>query len=92
MRLSVDDDFEGGQWIGGEFFYRSKRQKTVQSAEDKLYGVFGAADSSDEEAGGGGGGGRSHRKKERSNFSKPVAFVSTGKVGCLGKGGLVLGG
>lgn len=26
-RLDVENDFEGGEWIGGEFFYQNKRQK-----------------------------------------------------------------
>lgn len=76
VRLNVDDDYEGGQWIGGEFFYRSKRQKTAQTKDQKILGVFAAEDSSDEDR----KGGRSSRKKEKMNYSKPVNFVSTGKV------------
>eukprot|EP00955_Chlamydomonas_euryale_P090447 364543-Chlamydomonas_euryale.AAC.1 len=26
-RFDVENDFEGGQWIGGEFYYQNKRQK-----------------------------------------------------------------
>lgn len=76
VRLNVDDDYEGGQWIGGEFFYRSKRQKTTQTKDQKIFGVFAGEDSSDEDR----KGGKFSRKKEKMNYSKPVNFVSTGKV------------
>lgn len=39
-RFDVDNDFEGGEVIGGEFFYRSRRQKQQQTKEDQIYGVF----------------------------------------------------
>lgn len=29
-RFDVDNDFEGGQWIGGEFFHSGKRRKRQQ--------------------------------------------------------------
>ncbi|GMH41867.1 hypothetical protein BSKO_09777 [Bryopsis sp. KO-2023] len=73
VRLNMDNDYEGGEWIGGEFFYRSKRQKT-QTEDDKLYGVFAGNDSSDDERRGRG------PRKPLANYSKPVAFVSTGRM------------
>lgn len=39
-RFDVEADFEGGEWIGGEFFHRGKKQKRQQTAEDRLYGIF----------------------------------------------------
>ena len=36
-RLDAEGDFEGGEWIGGEFVYRSKRRKAQQTADDRLY-------------------------------------------------------
>lgn len=72
-RFDVDNDFEGGEWIGGEFFYRNKRQKKQQTEEDRIYGVF-AENSSDDEDGRRGqrGGGA------KADLTKPVAFVSKG--------------
>lgn len=72
-RFDVDNDFEGGEWIGGEFFYRNKRQKRQQTEEDRIYGVF-AENSSDEE------GGRRGRRGDgtKADLTKPVAFVSKG--------------
>jgi tuftelin-interacting protein 11 len=29
-RFDVDNDYEGGQWIGGEFFHAGKRRKRQQ--------------------------------------------------------------
>lgn len=76
-RFGLDNDYEGGEWIGGEFFYRSKRQKRQQTSEDRLYGIFAGEDSDEEETRGRGGrrGGSS-----RTDFTKPVSFVSHGQV------------
>ena len=39
-RLDMDADYEGGEFIGGEFFHRGKRQRKQQTAEERIYGVF----------------------------------------------------
>lgn len=39
-RFDVDADYEGGEWIGGEFYHRGKKQKRQQTKEDQIYGVF----------------------------------------------------
>ncbi len=39
-RFDVDNDYEGGEYIEGEYFYRNKRFKKQQTAEDRIYGVF----------------------------------------------------
>ncbi|PRW56706.1 septin and tuftelin-interacting 1-like protein 1 [Chlorella sorokiniana] len=76
-RFDVDADFEGGEWIGGEFFHRGKKQKRQQTAEDRLYGIF-AEDSDDEyDRRRGGPGGRGGK---RADYSKPVSFVGGGVV------------
>lgn len=77
-RFDVDNDFEGGQWIGGEYFYDQKVKKRQQTRDDAIYGIF-ASDSDDSE------GGRRGRKRDRGggdrgDLTKPVAFVSTGQV------------
>ncbi len=73
-RLDMEADFEGGQFIDGEFYYASKRQKRQQTKEDQLFGVFNESDSDGEhrQRGGLGGG--------RKDYTKPVGFVSSGIV------------
>ena len=39
-RFDVENDFEGGEWIGGEFFHRGKRQRQSQTKEQAIYGSF----------------------------------------------------
>lgn len=78
-RFGMDNDYEGGQWIGDEFYYRSRKEKKrVQTKDDVLYGVFASGDSdSDYE------GSSKKRKKNLStkpDLTKPVNFVSTGTV------------
>lgn len=77
MAFTAENDFEGGQWIGGEFYARSdKRGSHRQTKEDQLYGVF--ADDSDEESAR-----FRERKKDRrqgggkgGDLTKPLNFVS----------------
>ncbi|CAN0897530.1 Septin and tuftelin-interacting protein 1 homolog 1 [Linum grandiflorum] len=77
--FGTDNDFEGGEWIGGEFYYKKRRErKSVQTKEDVLYGVFQANSSDSDEQGG-----RRKRRKDKDrdpNLTKPVNFVSTGTV------------
>lgn len=60
--FNLEGDYEGGQWIGGEFFHEGERKKRKLTKEDQLYGVFneGADDDSYQEGrrgrGGRGGG------------------------------------
>lgn len=80
-KFSVENDFEGGQWIGGEFYYQKRKEKRTQTKEDVLYGVF--ADSASDSDGDYSS--SKKRRKDRdiykkSDLSKPVNFVSTGKV------------
>lgn len=39
-RFDMENDFEGGEWIGGEFFHRGKRQRQSQTKEQAIYGSF----------------------------------------------------
>lgn len=70
-RFDLDNDYEGGQWVGDEYFYQNKKQKTHQTADDRLYGVFADSDSEGE------GRGRK-RSQKAADFSRPVGFVSSG--------------
>ncbi|KIZ04951.1 Tuftelin-interacting protein 11, partial [Monoraphidium neglectum] len=72
-RFDVDNDFEGGQWIGGEFFHAGKRKKRQQTEDDRIYGVFAGSSSDDDE-----GGRRGKREKKAADYTKPVGFVSSG--------------
>ena len=70
-RFDLDNDYEGGEWIGDEYFHRGKKQKYQQTAEDRLYGVFADSDSEGESRG-------KKRSRKPADFSKPVGFVSSG--------------
>ncbi|GFY83972.1 GC-rich sequence DNA-binding factor-like protein with Tuftelin interacting domain-containing protein [Actinidia rufa] len=76
-RFGMENDFEDGQWIGGEFYYRKRKEKRHQTKDDVLYGVFADSDSDYED-----GSSSRKRKKELSKKPdlKPVHFVSTGTV------------
>ncbi|XP_031487475.1 septin and tuftelin-interacting protein 1 homolog 1 [Nymphaea colorata] len=78
-RFGMENDYEGGQWIGGEFLYRNRKEKRLQTREDVLYGVFAASDS-DSEAEGSFRRGRRGGISKKSDISKPVNFVSTGSM------------
>ena len=38
--MSMDDEFEGGQWINGEFYYNTKREKRYRD-QDFVKGAEG---------------------------------------------------
>ncbi|KAF2288076.1 hypothetical protein GH714_004275 [Hevea brasiliensis] len=83
-RFGTENDFEDGQWINGEFFYRSRKEKRKQTKDDVLYGVFADYSDSDDEFGYGSSSSRKRRKDRdfgrKPDLSKPVNFVSTGTV------------
>ena len=80
-RLDVDNDYEGGEWVEDEFFYRNKRRKRSQNREDAIYGVFAENDSDGSDGGGGGGRGRRRREapeRKKQDYTKPIGFVGGG--------------
>ncbi|KAK4420900.1 Septin and tuftelin-interacting protein 11 [Sesamum alatum] len=78
-RFSMDNDYEDGQWIGGEF-YGKHRQKRAQTKDDVLYGVFATGDSDSDSYDGLGSKKRRKDLAKKTDYTKPVNFVSTGSV------------
>eukprot|EP00897_Mesotaenium_endlicherianum_P010003 jgi/Mesen1/9030/ME000565S08352 len=79
MKFGMDEDYEGGQWIAGEYFFSKKKEKRRQTKDDSLYGIFNESDSDE----GGGGGGKRRRGGgivSKGDLQKPVNFVSTGAI------------
>lgn len=47
--FTMEKDFEGGKWIGEEFYFQTQNKGRTQTSDESLYGVF-AGDDSDYEA------------------------------------------
>ncbi|XWS57996.1 hypothetical protein CRYUN_Cryun09bG0221000 [Craigia yunnanensis] len=77
-RFGMDNDFEDGQWINGEFYYKKRKEKRTQTKDDVLYGVFASDTDSEDD----GSASRKRRKEfgKKPDLTKPVNFVSTGTV------------
>ena len=45
----MENDFEDGKWIGGEFYYRKRKDKPIQTKDGVLYGVFSAQSNDDDD-------------------------------------------
>ncbi len=75
-RFSMENEYQDGMWIDGEFFARKRKSSRRQTKEEALYG-FEESDSDDDDS--------SANKRRRDvmkkgDLTKPVNFVSTGKV------------
>jgi len=73
---NVNDDYVGGQWINGEYFYESKVEKDVQSREDAIYGIFSQGMASKAQP--------SSSRRKQNGRSKDIfggiAFISSGVI------------
>ncbi|XP_051134353.1 septin and tuftelin-interacting protein 1 homolog 1 [Andrographis paniculata] len=81
-RFDMDNDYEYGEWIGGEFYGKLRQKRAPQTKDDVLYGVFAEGDS-DSDSYGGLGSKKKRRKdagKKIIDYTKPVSFISTGSV------------
>uniref|UniRef100_A0A0D6QRZ5 G-patch domain-containing protein n=1 Tax=Araucaria cunninghamii TaxID=56994 RepID=A0A0D6QRZ5_ARACU len=76
-RFGMENDYEDGQWIGGEFYYKKRKEKRSQTKKEVLYGVFDESDSDAEESSS-----KRYRRDviKKGDLTKPVNFVSTGTV------------
>ena len=83
--FSTEPDYEGGQWIDGEFYGKAKGgQGGRRTKAESMLGVFGDSDSSGDEGrrGRGHGGGRAD---SRPLAAKPVAFTQSSSQPTLPK-------
>ncbi|CAN0517480.1 unnamed protein product, partial [Laminaria digitata] len=46
------NDFEGGRWINGEYYYENQRKGQTQTEDDRILGVFQDGSSDDDDDGG----------------------------------------
>ena len=72
-RFDMDNDFEGGKWIGDEFFYSSKKRKRQQTKDEQLYGYDSDISASERPR-------RGKGEKIEADYTQPVGFVSSGVV------------
>lgn len=83
-RFGMENDFEDAQWIGGEFYYRKRKDKPLQTKDDVLYGVFAEAEHDDSDFDDSSSFSRKRRKdhdlSRKPDLTKPVNFISTGTV------------
>lgn len=76
-RFGMENDFEDGRFINGEFYFKKQKEKRKQSKDDVLYGIFADYDSDDDYV----SSSRKRRKDSRkADLTKPVNFISTGTV------------
>nr|XP_043636794.1 septin and tuftelin-interacting protein 1 homolog 1 [Erigeron canadensis] len=78
-RFGMENDYEDGQWIGGEF-YGKRKEKRHQSKDDVLYGIFASGDSDSDSEGGYGKKKRRKGLSRKQDLTKPLNFVSSGVV------------
>lgn len=82
-KFGMEKDFQDGEWIDGEFYYRNRKLKCHQTQDDVLYGVFAYSNSEDDDDEDGYGNKSRKRRKDlskKSDLTKPVNFISTGTV------------
>ncbi|KAK1269302.1 hypothetical protein QJS04_geneDACA015165 [Acorus gramineus] len=82
-RFAMDDDFEGSQYINGEYYYRNSKEKRRQTKDNSLYGVFVGSSLDDKDHRSGKCGCRGRRDLDDDLPKSALTFVSGGTVGQL---------
>ena len=82
--FTVDNDFEGGQWVGGEFYAKGRRKGRQMTREEAIYGVF-AGDAPRGGIGSHHHASRSGNGSSKTRYAAPMAFVQAATGG--GDGG-----
>lgn len=39
-RFDLDNEFEGGEWVDGEFVYAREKKRRKMTKDERLYGAF----------------------------------------------------
>lgn len=69
--FGMENDFEDGDWIGGELYCRKRKDKRrLQTKDDAILGVFAGTDSDNS----------SSKKRKKSDLATSLSFVSAGTV------------
>lgn len=76
----MEKDFEGGQWIGGEFYFGKRIEKRARTRDAVIYGVFASNSSSDDDCHPSSKRTRGRDTGRKPDFTKTVSSVATGKV------------
>ncbi|CAN0079842.1 unnamed protein product, partial [Hapterophycus canaliculatus] len=71
------NDFEGGRWINGEYYYENQRKGQTQTEDDRILGVFqdGSSDEDDRRKKNKKGGGGRKQQSAGKDHGKPMSFV-----------------
>ncbi|KAK1276788.1 hypothetical protein QJS04_geneDACA003802 [Acorus gramineus] len=80
-RFAMDDDFEGSQYINGEYYYRNSKEKRRHTKDNSLYGVFVGSSLDDKDHRSGKCGCRGRRDLDDDLPKSALTFVSGGTVG-----------
>eukprot|EP00904_Undaria_pinnatifida_P011496 jgi/Undpi1/7477/HiC_scaffold_22.g09950.m1 len=90
MAFTDQNDFEGGRWINGEYYYENQRKGQTQTEDDRILGVFQDGSSDEDDNGGRKGKKKGGRKKQaltKGDHGKPMSFVADKATKGSGGGG-----
>lgn len=70
VRMSMDNDYEGGEFVDGEFYFTEQKQRRAQTKDEAIYGVFDDEYEDDRT-----------KSSARSGLGGSMNFVSAGAIG-----------